>query len=311
MTTDNPTRSGYVAVIGLPNVGKSSTLNALIGRKLSGVTAKPQTTRKNVLGIRTDEDSQIVFLDTAGLLAPKYLLHKRMMREALEATADADLIAVVFDLVEDPTGEKTLGDERVQSVLAKGDRPALAIVNKIDRSNQPALEALGERIAKTERFYAVVPISAALGANVETIVEAIKERLPEGPKFFPDDEIAQESERFFVAEIVREKIFELYAEEVPYSAEAVVEDFREEENGKDYVAVKIFVERDSQRRILIGKKGEAIKRLGKAAREEAERFLGREIYLDLRVKAIGKWRADKKSLDRFGYRDDEDRPDAE
>ncbi|MBD3408999.1 MAG: GTPase Era [Ignavibacteriales bacterium] len=310
MTTDNPTRSGYVAVIGLPNVGKSSTLNAALGQKISIVTAKPQTTRKNVLGIRTDEDSQIVFLDTAGLLAPKYLLQERMMREALEATANADLLAVVFDLVEDPTGEKTLGDERVSAVLAT-DRPALAIVNKIDRSNQPALEALGERIAKTDRFYAVVPISAKLGANVESLVAAIKERLPEGPKFFPDDEIAQESERFFVGEIVREKIFELYAEEVPYSAEAVVEDFREEANGKDFVSVKIFVERDSQRRILIGKKGEAIKRLGKAAREEAERFLGREIYLDLRVKAVGKWRSDKKRLSRFGYRDDEDPSDAE
>jgi GTPase len=310
MTTDNPTRSGYVAVIGLPNVGKSSTLNAVLGQKISIVTAKPQTTRKNVLGIRTDEDSQIVFLDTAGLLAPKYLLQERMMREALEATANADLLAVVFDLVEDPTGEKTLGDERVSAVLAT-DRPALAIVNKIDRSNQPALEALGERIAKTDRFYAVAPISAKLGANVESLVAAIKERLPEGPKFFPDDEIAQEPERFFVGEIVREKIFELYAEEVPYSAEAVVEDFREEKNGKDFVSVKIFVERDSQRRILIGKKGEAIKRLGKAAREEAERFLGREIYLDLRVKAVGKWRSDKKRLSRFGYRDDEDPSDAE
>ncbi len=295
------TKSGYVAIIGKPNVGKSTLMNSILGERLSIVTNKPQTTRKRVLGILSDEKYQIIFLDTPGILNPNYLLQKKFMSYVQNSVRDADVIVVIVDVIEDPTGAKTLGDKIVKQILDKHKQPKVLILNKIDKSNEVIIGKLVEKFEALKIFEKVVPISALLNFSIQSVVETIVDHLPLGPKYFPDDQITDEHERFFVSEIIREKIFEIYKEEIPFSTEVVIEEFHEREGRKDFISASIIVERETQKPIIIGKRGEAIKRVGKYAREAIEILLDRPVYLELRVKVRPKWRSDEKLLDSFGY----------
>ena len=300
------TKSGYVTILGLPNAGKSTLLNALLGQKLSITTSKPQTTRKRLLGILSDENYQIIFLDTPGILKPAYLLQQKMMDSVVQSIKDADVIILILDVALDPGGEQTLKDVFIYDLLSKSKKPKILLLNKIDLSTQEQINTLIEKVEKTKYFRRAIPISSKLAYNVHSVISEIIECLPEGPKYYPDDIVADENERFFVAEIIREKIFELYKDEIPYSCEVVIIDFKEKDDRKDFIQAEIYVERDSQKGILIGKQGAALKRVGETARVKIEEFLGREVYLDLHVKVKSKWRSDENMLKSFGYSKDSD-----
>ncbi|MCX6175631.1 MAG: GTPase Era [Ignavibacteriales bacterium] len=294
-------KSGFVSIIGKPNVGKSTLMNALIGERLSIITNKPQTTRKRILGILNATDYQIIFLDTPGILNPEYLLQERMLEYVFQSVKDSDVILVIIDVDSDPGGLKTFSDERVKAVLKESNTKKILLLNKIDLSNQPDIEKLINQYSEKSNFEKVIPISAKEGFNLENVIGAIVELLPEHPKYFPEDQITDENERFFVTEIIREKVFERYREEIPYSTEILIEEFIERENAKDYVSAVIVVEKESQKPIILGAKGESIKKLGEAARKEIEKFLQREVYLALRVKVREKWRSNPNMLKNFGY----------
>ena len=294
-------KAGYVAILGLPNSGKSTLINTLLGQKLNIVSDKPQTTRRKILGILTEKDHQIIFVDTPGLLKPNYLLQERMM-EAVEISAkDADIILLIQDVNEDFKGEKLLHQEFVNEVLMNLTSPKILLLNKIDLSSQEEIFPLIEKQQSTNLFAKVIPISAKHNFNLTDVINSVVELLPENPKFFPDDELTNESERFFIAEIIREKILEQYSEEVPYSCEVLIADFKERERGKDFIEAYVVVEKESQKAIIIGKEGKAIKKLGEAARKSIEEFLQREVFLELRVKVKPKWRKDENMLNIFGY----------
>ncbi len=294
-------KSGYVAIIGKPNVGKSTLLNVLLGQKISIVTNKPQTTRKRILGIHSGEDHQIVFLDTPGILNPNYKLQEKLIDYIHQSVIDADVLLFIIDVGQDPYGDSTLEDILVQSVLKRKVCPKILILNKVDLSNETQIKSIVERLEKTGEFVKIIPVSALLNFNIELVRKTLFEYIPEHTAYYPLDIIAEENERFFVSEIIREKIFELFKEEIPYSCEVVIEDFKEREESKDFISATIFVEKNGQKGIIIGKEGSAIKNLGQSARIDIEQFLGREVFLDLRVKVKSKWRSDEKLLKYFGY----------
>ncbi|MBV6422182.1 MAG: GTPase Era [Ignavibacteriaceae bacterium] len=294
-------RTGYAAILGLPNSGKSTLLNALLGQKLSIITAKPQTTRKRILGILSEEDYQIIFLDTPGILSPSYLLQEKMMEDVKTSLDDADVILLVIDVDEDPLGEILLNQEFISESVLKSSKPKLLVINKVDLSNQEKVSELLKHFEKRKSFEEIIPISAALNFNIQRVKEEIIRFLPEGPKLFPDDQVTDANERFFVSEIIREKILEHYRDEIPYSSEVLIIEFKEREEGKNFISAEIVVERDSQKAIIIGKGGTAIKKLGQAARESIEEFLQKDVFLELRVKVRKKWRSDENLLKSFGY----------
>ncbi|GBD87130.1 GTPase Era [bacterium BMS3Abin03] len=296
-------KSGYVAILGLPNAGKSTLLNALLGQKLAITNKKPQTTRKNILGILSGNDYQIIFLDTPGILTPKYLLQKKMMEQVSSSTGNADVLLLLIDVKEDPVGTKTFKQEYVNKLLGS-EKQVVLILNKVDLITQEISEKILKHFEEMNKFKAVIPLSATLNFNTQKLLNEIIELLPEGPKFYPDDIVADESERFFVSEIIREKILELYKEEIPYSCEVLISEFKERKGSKDYISAEIVVERDSQKSIIIGKQGSAIKKLGQIAREAVEEFLQHSVFLELRVKVRKKWRSDEKWLKAFGYSKD-------
>ena len=294
-------KAGYVAILGLPNSGKSTLINALLEQKLNIISDKPQTTRRKIRGILTKENHQIIFIDTPGLIHPNYLLQERMM-EAVEVSAkDADVILLLQDVKEDFNGEKLLHQDFVNEVLMNLKAPKILLLNKVDLSNQDDISTLIEKQQSTNLFTKVIPISAKRNFNLTDIINSVVELIPEHPKYYPDDELTDESERFFVAEIIREKILEQYSEEVPYSSEVLIADFKEREIGKDFIEAYVIVEKESQKAIIIGKEGKAIKKLGEASRKSIEEFLQREIFLELRVKVKPKWRKDENMLNIFGY----------
>lgn len=299
------TKSGYVAIIGKPNVGKSTLMNSILGEKISIVTNKPQTTRKRVLGILSDENYQIIFLDTPGILDPNYLLQKKFMEFVQNSVNDADILVVLIDVINDKEGKNTLEDKIVKQILDKPKKPKILVLNKIDKSNEDVVNKLAEKFEKLNIFTKIIPISALLKFSISNVVDAIVENLPIGPKYFPDDQLTDEHERFFVSEIIREKIFEIYKEEIPFSTEVLIEEFSENEGRKDFILASIVVERETQKPIIIGKKGEAIKKVGKYAREAIEELLGRPVFLELRVKVRPKWRSDERLLNSFGYNSNE------
>jgi len=314
-------KTGYVAILGLPNSGKSTLLNALLGQKLSITTAKPQTTRKRILGILSEENYQIIFLDTPGILSPSYLLQEKMMEDVKISLDDADVIVMIIDVKEDPLAEKLLNQEFVKENVFKSKKPKLLVLNKVDLIKQERVTELIKHFEKQNLFEEVIPISAAMNFNILRVREEIIRFLAEGPKLFPDDQVTDENERFFVSEIIREKILEIYRDEVPYSCEVLIVEFKERENRhvaaeqtesgdteklrsgarKDFISAEIVVERESQKAIIIGKGGTAIKKLGQVARESIEEFLQREVFLELRVKVRKKWRSDENLLKSFGY----------
>ncbi|HSR19249.1 MAG TPA: GTPase Era [Ignavibacteriaceae bacterium] len=293
-------KSGYAAIIGLPNSGKSTLLNTLLGQKLSIVTNKPQTTRKKILGILSDPEYQVIFLDTPGIIKPGYLLQEKMMEAVNSAVKDTDVILLIIDLAADPDAEKSLNNEII-SRIKKSRRPLILLLNKIDLLEQNRIKTILIKLEASKQFNKIVPISASKGINIGEVLNSLILNLPEHPKYYPDDIIAEETERFFVSEIIREKIFEQYQEEIPYSTEVSVVEFKEREEKKNYISAEIIVEKESQKGIIIGKSGSAVKKLGEAARQSIEEFLQHPVFLELRVKVRNKWRSDEKSLKDFGY----------
>ncbi|HRH67691.1 MAG TPA: GTPase Era, partial [Bacteroidia bacterium] len=269
-------KAGFVSIIGKPNVGKSTLMNRLVGQSLSIVTPKAQTTRHRIKGILNDENYQIVFSDTPGILEPHYLLQEKMMDFVTESLKDADAVLYISDLSE------AYGDEDLMRRLLQIKVPVVVVINKMDESSPDEINKLVHGWKKKINPHAIVPISALKDFNVEQVRDALLELMPEAPPYFPKENLSDASERFFVSEIIREKIFMHYQQEIPYSAEVGIEEFKEE-NKIIRIQAVIFVERDSQKGILIGKGGESIKRIGTEARKDIERFLGKKVFLELFV----------------------------
>jgi len=292
---DVSTRAGYVAVVGRPNVGKSSLLNAMIGEKLSIVTPRAQTTREKVLGIFTEGNVQIVFVDTPGLLEPSYVLHRSMLAAAIEAVHDSDVVLLLLDATrpeELPTGEP------LQELIQR--TPALFVaVNKIDAARPDDVARL-ESWTRDTFGKAPLRISAKDGTGLPQLRMALSKVLPSSPFFYPEDDIAVQHLRFFAEELIRETIFEQYDQEVPYATVARVEEFKEDRTPV-YIRATVYVERESQKPIIIGKQGAGIRNLGQAARAKIEQLLGMPVYLDLWVKPMPGWRNKPASLRHLGY----------
>lgn len=299
-------KSGYVTIIGKPNAGKSTLLNAFLGEKLSITTNKPQTTRKRITGILSTEEYQIIFLDTPGILKPGYLLQEKMLDFVWQSVKDADVLLFILDIQADPEARHMLEDENVQKILNSSGKNKILVLNKVDLSTEPKIKTLMTSLEEKKLFTNIFPVSAMLNYNTDNVLAKILEYMPEHPKYYPNDDISDAPERFFVSEIIREQILEQFQDEIPYSVEVVIEDFREREARKDFIQVAIIVEKESQKPILIGKKGAAIKKLGETSRAAIESFLQRPVFLDMRVKVKNKWRSDPNSLKSFGYSFDAD-----
>ena len=290
-------KSGFVNIIGNPNVGKSTIMNALVGEKLSIITQKMQTTRHRIKGIVSGEDFQIVYSDTPGILQPHYKLQETMMKFVDSALIDADVILFVTDVIEKP-GKNPEYIEKVR----KSNVPVIVLINKIDLSNQQDVLNLFDYWTGIFPGATVFPISAQEKFNIGPIFDRILELLPEAPPYFDKNDLTDRNERFFFQEIVREKILLNYQKEIPYSVEVVVEEFKESDK-IIHINCVIYVERDSQKGIIIGHKGEMIKRVGTDARKDAEEFFGKKIFLELFVKVAKDWREKERSLKNFGYDD--------
>jgi GTP-binding protein Era len=284
-------RAGIVTVVGKPNAGKSTLLNRIVGEKLAITSPKPQSTRDRIVGIRTTDESQMVLLDTPGLLEPRYALQRVMRSTALRALDDADVIVYLVDA--------TLGAvpplEEAAALGAAPAAPVIVALNKMDSVRAADRESL------VTKYPTAIPISAQNGDGIDVLLAAITQHLPESPLLYPEDDISTQSMRFFAAELVRETALEQLDEEVPYSIACAVEEFREDRTPV-YIRATIYVERDSQKRILIGERGARIREIGRAARVKIERLVGGAVYLDLWVKVLANWRRDARALERFGYR---------
>ncbi len=290
-----PFKSGFVSLIGRPNTGKSTLLNSILGEKVSIVSKRPQTTRNVIKGVKNAPGGQIVFLDTPGIHRGRGALSSYMLREAMNSIKDVD--ALVFLVEPAPPGE---GDLAIIKALRKTRAPVILCINKIDTIKPKALLPVMDAFRPLYDFLEVIPISALRGRGIETLIKSILGVLPEGPPFFPEDMVTDQPERFMVAEMVREKVFRLTRQEIPYSTAVVVEEFRE---GSKLVAIRavINIERDSQKGIIIGKKGAMLKKIGTLARREIERFLGTKVYLELFVRVKKDWTTNERSLREFGY----------
>ena len=288
-------KAGFVNIIGNPNVGKSTLMNAFVGEKLSIITSKAQTTRHRILGIVNGEDFQVILSDTPGIIKPAYELQESMMGFVRSAFEDADVLIYMVEI-----GEKELKDEAFFNKITNSKIPVLLLLNKIDASNQEQLEAQAElwqnKVPNAEFF----PISALTGFNVKEVFNRIIELLPESPPFYPKDQLTDKPERFFVNETIREKILIHYKKEIPYAVEVDTEEFFEEE---EIIRIRsiIMVERETQKGIIIGHKGSALKRVGVEARKDLEAFFGKQVHLELYVKVNKNWRSDQRQLKRFGY----------
>jgi GTPase len=293
--TEVSTKAGYVALVGRPNVGKSSLLNAMIGEKLSIVTPRAQTTREKVLGIYTEGDVQIVFVDTPGLLEPSYVLHRSMLAAAIEAVHDSDIVLLLLDATRP---DEVPGAEPLQELMNRSSALFVAI-NKIDAARDDDVAKLENWTRETFGKQAL-RISAKAGTGLEELRRSFSAALPGSPFFYPEDDIAVQNLRFFAEELIRETIFEQYEQEVPYATVARVEEFKEDRTPV-YIRATIYVERESQKPIIVGKQGAAIRKLGQAARLKIEQLLGSPVYLDLWVKPMPGWRNKPASLRHLGY----------
>ena len=286
-----------MALVGRPNAGKSTLLNQLIGEHLSIVTPKAQTTWQRVTGLLTVERDQLIFLDTPGILEAKDLLQRAMLGAALEALEEADVVLLVVDTLRPPTARDA---KRILAALEETRAPVLAALNKVDQAPRDSVLAWAAWVDEHVGGPAF-EISALTGAGTEELLDAMRARLPEGPFLYPEDEIASDPVRFFVAELVRETIFEQFRQEIPYSVFCQVEEFRESQDPV-YIQVNVYVERKSQKGMIIGKRGAAIRALGEASRRKIETFLGRSVYLDLWVKPLRAWRKNRAFLGELGFR---------
>lgn len=288
-------KAGFVNIVGNPNVGKSTLMNDLVGERLSIITSKAQTTRHRIMGIVNTEDMQIVYSDTPGVLEPNYKLQESMLKFSQSALTDADVLLYVTDTVE--TGDKNI--KFLEKVNAQ-NAPVILVINKVDLTDQTKLEALVGEWKKLLPKAEIIPVSAKLHFNVDYLLKRIKELLPESPPFFEKDALTDKPAKFFVTEIIREKILEVYDKEVPYSCEVVVERFKEEKN-LIHINALIFVERDSQKGIIIGKQGSALKKVGSLARKDIEEFFQKKVFLEIHVKVEKDWRSRDNKLKSFGY----------
>lgn len=291
-------KSGFVNIVGNPNVGKSTLMNALVGEKLSVATFKAQTTRHRIIGIYNDEEVQVVFSDTPGVLKPVYKLQETMLSFSESALEDADILLYVTDVIEAHDKHEDFIDK-----VNKLDVPVLLLINKIDLSDQKSLDGIVDTWASLLPKAEVIPISAKANFNISYVMRRVKELLPESPPFFDKDQVTDKPARFFVSEIMRGKILLYYDKEIPYSVEVVVEKFKETPKLID-IALVIYVERDSQKGIIIGHQGKALKKVATEARKEMERFFGKSVYLQTYVKVDKDWRNSDKELKNFGYTQD-------
>lgn len=298
MPTIKPFKSGYVVIIGKPNVGKSAVLNYLVGEKVAIVTEKPETTRDKILGILTREDVQVVFVDTPGIHKPRNLLGKHTTRIAKESLLEVDLIIFILDITSGITSE----DEIIFNLLKDARKPAILLINKVDLVSKSLSLPLIDEASKIYEFKEIIPTSATKGDNMDVLLKKVIEYLPQGPKYFSDEQLTDKTERFLVGELIREKALELTWEEIPHSIAVLVEEFKERPKKKlIYIRATIFIERHSQKKIVIGHKGQMLKNIGEAARKDIEDFLKKRIYLDLWVKVYENWRKDPQALKMLGY----------
>jgi GTP-binding protein Era len=289
-------RSGFVNILGNPNVGKSTIMNELVGEKLAIITSKAQTTRHRIMGILNGKDFQIVYSDTPGIINPKYKLHESMMKSVSTALVDADIIVYVTDVI-----EKVSKNQKFLDKLRNKDIPVLLVINKIDLVKQEMIDQLEEMWEEILPGAEIISASALHKHNTDRIFNRILELLPEGPPYYPKDLLTDRPERFFVSEIIRKKIITTYRQEIPYSIEVVIDEFKESEELARIRAV-IYVIRDSQKGIIIGHKGKALKKIGIEARSDIEKFLEKKVFLELFVKVNKDWRNKERQLRNFGYR---------
>jgi GTPase len=287
-------KAGYITIIGSPNVGKSTLMNVMIGEKLSIITHKAQTTRHRIMGIFSGEDFQMIYSDTPGIMKPHYLLHKAMLSAVHSSIADADIILLVIEIGENFQHEEILRQ------LKEINTHVIVLINKIDLADQSKVEAEIDKWKNILQKADIIAISALHCFNTALVFDTILKQLPESPPFYPKDELTDRSQRFFISEIIREKILLNFSKEIPYSVEVVVDSFTEEEKIVKILAY-LFVSRESQKAIILGHQGKAIKKLGTEARKDIEEFLDKHVFLELHVKVSKEWRNDERSLRRFGY----------
>ncbi len=287
-------KAGYAAIIGKPNAGKSTLMNALLGAKLSIITHKPQTTRNRVVGIFSDETCQVVFLDTPGLIDPRYGLQESMMRAVNRARNDADVVIHLVD------GNRPPDVDMEMKYVGEVDIPTLLVINKTDLADRRRIESCKTQYTSRKDYDEVLEISALNGSGLPEVMEAIKQRIPLSPPYYPKDQLSEHPERFFIAEMVREQLFLQFRQEIPYSCAINIVDYAEEEE-IDHIQAEIVVDRKSQKGMVIGKGGQALKKLGTAARQEIESFLGKKVNLQLFVKVREKWRDKPGFLRSYGY----------
>lgn len=291
-------KCGFVSLIGRPNAGKSTLLNRLVGEKLAIVSDKPQTTRNRILGVRNYPDAQVIYLDTPGIHRPLHRMNVRMVDAARDTIREVDIVGLVVDVTEKPGR----GDKYVVDLLKDIDKPVFLILNKIDLVKKPRLLPLIDEFSRSGTFAEIVPVSAQTGLNIDRLEKAIIDTLPEGPALYPEDYLTDQPERFMAAEIVREKVLQFTHAEIPFSSAVVVDRFEEPAGPKDILRLycTIFVERDSQKPIVLGHNGEMIKKIGTAAREELEKFFSTRVFLDLHVRVKSDWREDDRTLGELG-----------
>jgi len=289
-------KAGYAALAGRPNVGKSTLMNSFLKQKLAIVSPRPQTTRHKILGIMNGEHHQVILMDTPGLINPKYLLQEVMTKTTVATVGEADIILMLVE-----ASGLTVEDERVIKVVKNSGLPALLVINKIDLVDRNIMLPFIQEMHESGIFKEIIPVSALKNDGVDKLQEVMLQHIPAGEPFYPSDMISDEPERFFVSEIIREKIFLQYGQEIPYATAVIIEEFKERKGRKDFINADIYVERSSQKAILIGRKGRAMKRLGQSARVDIEEMLQRPVFLELNVKIGKKWRRDPKMMKRLGY----------
>lgn len=289
-------KSGFISIIGRPNVGKSTLLNAILGEKIAIISRKPQTTRNRILGVKNLSQAQLIFLDTPGIHKPRNLLGEAMVKTALETCQEVDLI--LFMVEPEEPGQ---GDRLIIESLSNLKRHVFLLINKIDTVEKNILLPIIDHFQKEFNFSEIIPISALKHDNLDRLIETIAIYMPGGPRYYPDDIVTDRMERFMVAEIIREKVMEITKEEIPYSVAVVVEEFREEER-IIFIRALIFVERKSQKGIIIGKGGRMLKEIGTRARKDIEALLGIKVFLELWVRVKEDWRQDERMLKEFGYK---------
>lgn len=294
-------KSGFIAIIGRPNVGKSTFMNQVIGQKIAIMSDKPQTTRNKIQGVLTEEEAQLIFIDTPGIHKPKHRLGDFMVRSAENTLNEVDAILFMINAKEG----YGRGDQYILDLLQKVNRPVFLVINKIDLVHPDDLFPLIEQYRKKHDFEEIIPISALEGNNVTHLLEVLKTHIPEGPQYYPDEQITDHPERFVITELIREKVLHLTKEEVPHSITVVLENMEQRDSGKLFIQAMVITERKTQKGILIGRQGRMLGAIGKKARQDIEALLGSKVYLELWVKVKKDWRNKESQLQEYGYRQDD------